>query len=106
MSSKGIYGERSRIIAVIVLAALCFCTGCVERKLTIVTEPPVPLLRLMTRKSAHRRLLWVSNGMAITAVRITKDGYQTLNTHQKLKRPLKDVVPIRPFGRYVHDKNR
>jgi hypothetical protein len=91
MSSKG-------FAATVVLAVLCFCTGCVERKLTIVTEPPNALVALNDEEIGTSPVTVGFEWYGDYAVRITKDGYQTLNTHQNLKRPLKDRFPFDLFA--------
>lgn len=87
MSSKG-------FVAIVVLAVLCFCTGCVERKLTIVTEPEGALVALNDEEIGTSPVTVGFEWYGDYAVRITKDGYQTLNTHQNLKRPLRDKFPF------------
>jgi hypothetical protein len=98
MSSKGIvliYGKRSRTIAlVIVLAAFCFCIGCIERKITIVTEPPGALVALNDEEIGTSPVTVGFEWYGDYSVRISKDGYQTLSTHQKLKRPWRDIAPF------------
>ena len=84
MSSKG-------IVFTIILAAFCFCTGCVERKLTIVTEPSGALVALNDEEIGTSPVTVGFEWYGDYSVRISKDGFQTLSTHQNLKRPLKDV---------------
>ena len=86
MSSKG-------FVAIIVLAVLCFCIGCVERKLTIVTEPAGALVALNDEEIGTSPVTVGFEWYGDYSVRISKDGYQTLNTHQKLKRPWRDKFP-------------
>ncbi|MGB8227077.1 MAG: PEGA domain-containing protein [Sedimentisphaerales bacterium] len=91
MSSKG-------FAAIIVLAAVCFCTGCVERKITIITEPQGALVALNDEEIGTSPVTVGFEWYGDFAVRISKDGYQTLNTHQNLKRPLKDRFPFDLFA--------
>jgi hypothetical protein len=86
MSSKGIG-------LLVVLAALCFC-GCVERKLTVVTEPPGALVALNDEEIGTSPVTVAFEWYGDYSVRISKDGFQTLNTHQNLKRPMRDVFPF------------
>jgi hypothetical protein len=90
MSSKGIVS----IALIAVFAVFCFCSGCVERKLTIVTEPPGALVALNDEEIGTSPVTVGFEWYGDYSVRISKDGYQTLNTHQKLKRPLRDVAPF------------
>lgn len=87
MSSKG-------IALVVILATFCFCCGCVERKINIITEPPGALVALNDEEIGVSPVTVGFEWYGDYAVRISKDGYQTLYTHQKLKRPLKDVFPF------------
>jgi len=87
MSSKG-------IVLIVVLAACCFCIGCVERKLTIVTEPSGALVSLNDEEIGVSPVTVGFEWYGDYGVRISKDGYQTLITHQNLKRPIKDVFPF------------
>jgi hypothetical protein len=77
------------LIAFCVLS--CFCIGCVERKLTIVTEPAGALVALNDEEIGTSPVTVGFEWYGDYSVRISKDGFQTLSTHQKLKRPLKDV---------------
>lgn len=92
--SKGFYDEQSRIIGFVILTALFFCVGCVERKLTILTEPSGAMVTLNDEQIGTSPVTVGFEWYGDFAVRITKPGYQTLNTHQNLKRPLKDRFPI------------
>jgi hypothetical protein len=83
-----------KIAFIVVLAAFCLCIGCVERKLTIVTEPSGALVALNDEEIGTSPVTVGFEWYGDYSVRISKDGYQTLNTHQKLKRPLKDVAPF------------
>ena len=87
MSSKG-------IVLIVVFAAFCLCCSCVERKITIVTEPPGALVALNDEEIGTSPVTVGFEWYGDYSVRISKDGYQTLSTHQKLKRPLKDVFPF------------
>jgi len=91
MSSKG-------IVFVAVSAMFCFCTGCVERKLTIVTEPSGALVALNDEEIGTSPVTVAFEWYGDYGVRISKDGYQTLNTHQNFKRPLKDRFLIDLFA--------
>ena len=91
MSSKG-------FVVAVVLAAVCFCAGCVERKLTIVTEPPDALVALNDEEIGTSPVTVGFEWNGDFAVQISKDGYKTLKTHQNLKRPLKDRFPVDLFA--------
>jgi len=86
-------------IALIILCVLfCFCIGCVQRKLTIVTEPAGALVVLNDEEIGVSPVSVGFEWYGDYTVRITKEGYQTLNTHKNLKRPLRDVVGFDLFS--------
>ncbi len=87
MSSKG-------LVFFAVSAALCFCASCVERKVTIITDPPGALVALNDEEIGTSPVTVGFEWYGDFAVRISKPGYKTLNTHQNLKRPMKDVFPL------------
>jgi hypothetical protein len=79
------------------LAALTL-TGCVERKLTINTEPTEALVWLNDEEIGASPVTVEFNWYGDYKVRISKQGYETLNTHRELKGPLYDVFPIDFFA--------
>jgi len=79
---------------IVFCALFCLCSGCVERKLTIVTEPEGALVALNDEEIGTSPVTVGFEWYGDYAVRITRDGYQTLNTHQNLKRPLRDKFPF------------
>ncbi|MBN1787751.1 MAG: PEGA domain-containing protein [Sedimentisphaerales bacterium] len=83
---------------VILLLSFCFCTGCVQRKLTIVTEPAGALVTLNDEEIGESPVTVAFEWYGDYVVRISKEGYQTLNTHRDLKRPLHDYVGFDLFA--------
>jgi hypothetical protein len=79
---------------IIFCALICFCCGCVERKITILTEPAGALVALNDEEIGTSPVTVGFEWYGDYSVRLTKEGYQTLNTHQNLKRPLRDRVFI------------
>lgn len=84
--------KLQNIALLILFLSICFCIGCVERKLTIITEPSGALVALNDEEIGISPVTVGFEWYGDYSVRITKDGYQTLNTHKDLKRPLRDVV--------------
>jgi hypothetical protein len=79
--------------AMIILCGLiCFCCGCVERKITILTEPAGALVALNDEDIGTSPVTVSFQWYGDYSVRLTKEGFKTLNTHQNLKRPLRDKV--------------
>jgi hypothetical protein len=83
----------STIITVTFIATLLL-TGCVERQLTINTEPQEALVILNDEEIGISPVTVSFEWYGDYNIRISKDGYETLNTHRNLKRPLHDRFPF------------
>jgi len=75
-------------VAVVLLA------GCVERRLTINTQPPGATVILNDQEIGASPVTVPFNWYGDYWVRISKEGCETLNTHRKLKPPLHDYPPF------------
>jgi hypothetical protein len=71
-----------------------FLTGCVERRLTINTEPRGALVVLNDQQIGVSPVTVTFNWYGDYWVRISKDGYETLDTHRRLKAPWYDWPPF------------
>lgn len=78
------YAAQAGLLAAVVLA------GCVERRLTIVTEPEGAVVWLNDEEVGTTPVTVNFNWYGDYRVQIAKDGYETLNTHRLLERPLHD----------------
>ncbi len=78
------------------LLALSILTGCVERKLTINTEPQGAIVSLNDEEIGVSPVTVGFNWYGDYKVRIDKQGYETLNTHRLLKAPIHDA-PVLDF---------
>lgn len=76
------------------LLALTFLAGCVEKRLTINTEPPGALVVLNDEEIGVSPVTVPFEWYGDYSVRITKDGYETLTTHRELKTPAADWPPF------------
>jgi len=81
-------------VIVVSLIATLFLTGCVERQLTINTEPQGALVILNDEEIGESPVTVSFEWYGDYNVRISKEGYETLNTHRKLKAPLHDKFPL------------
>jgi hypothetical protein len=86
------------LVLAIILTANLFLCGCVERKLTINTEPPGALVTLNDEEIGPAPVTVSFNWYGDYNVRISKAGYETLNTHRELKSPLHDYFPFDLFA--------
>jgi len=82
------------LVLAAVLGVLCLITGCVERKITISTEPSGALVALNDEEIGTSPVTVGFEWYGDYSVRISKDGYQTLKTHQNLPRPIYDRAPF------------
>ncbi len=77
----------------LLIVAGCFAvllTGCVERQLTINTEPQGGLVTLNDEQIGVSPVTVAFNWYGDYNVRVSKEGYETLETHRELKAPLHD----------------
>jgi len=83
------------------LAAILLISGCVERKLTINTNPSGALVSLNDEEIGVSPVTVEFNWYGDYKVYISRDGYQTLNTHRKLDRPKHDMFPLDFFAEVI-----
>ena len=85
----------NRALGVCIFAILAISqTGCVERKLTINTEPQGALVALNDEEIGISPVTVEFNWYGDYKVRIIKDGYAIVNTHRKLDAPAHDGFPL------------
>ena len=78
-----------------------FLAGCVERKLTIVTEPEQAVVWLNDEEIGVTPVTVNFNWYGDYNIRIEKPGHEILNTHRLLKRPAHDKFPLDFFAEVV-----
>jgi hypothetical protein len=79
-------------------------SGCVERKLTINTKPEGALVVLNDEEVGTSPVTVSFNWYGDYCVRISKPGFETLDTHRKLKGPWYDHFPFDFFAQIVNPK--
>jgi hypothetical protein len=84
-----------------VAAIMMLSAGCVERKLTIVTQPENATVWLNDEEIGTTPVTVDFNWYGDYRVRIEKSGYAIINTHKNLKPPLYDYFPIDFFAQHV-----
>jgi hypothetical protein len=96
---KGIEMFNAKYVLGILLAGATMClTGCVERRLTIVTEPSDAVVWLNDEEIGVAPVTVGFNWYGDYNVRIEKPGYEILNTHRVLERPMHDRFPFDFFA--------
>jgi len=88
----------------IVLSAVFISGGCLERQLTIKTQPSDALIELNDELIGITPVTISFNWYGDYNVRITKEGFQTLNTHRLLKAPWYDSFPFDFFAQILPEK--
>ncbi len=81
-------------------------SGCVERQLTINTQPQGAVVTLNDEEIGTSPVTVSFNWYGDYCVRITKEGYETLNTHKELKWPWYDKFPFDFFAQIVSAKRK
>jgi len=76
--------------------------GCVERKLTINTEPQGALITLNDEQIGVSPVTVAFNWYGDYGVRASKEGYETLETHQDLKAPPHDWIGLDFFAQVLY----
>ena len=90
----------STTITVTFIAALLL-TGCVERQLTINTDPQGALVFLNDEEIGISPVTVSFEWYGDYNVRISKKGYETLNTHRELEGPWYDRFPFDFFAQLI-----
>ncbi|MHC4679274.1 MAG: PEGA domain-containing protein [Planctomycetota bacterium] len=83
------------------LTVSVFLCGCVERKLTINTEPQGALVTLNDEEIGESPVTVGFNWYGDYCVRLSKEGYETLNTHRELEGPWYDDLPFDFFAQIL-----
>jgi len=87
-------GRNSLLITGIMVLASSLICGCVERKLTINTEPEGALVFLNDEEIGITPVTIGFSWYGDYRVRIEKQGFETLNAHRNLVGPLHDRFPF------------
>jgi hypothetical protein len=96
-------GKSFGFILLLVFCAL-FAIGCVERQLTINTVPQAALVELNDEQVGNSPVTVTFNWYGDYNVRISKEGYETLSTHRRLKGPWYDMFPFDFFAQILNPK--
>jgi hypothetical protein len=88
-------GKHNIIVLTVVglLAAVCL-GGCVERQLTINTEPQGAMIVLNDEEIGVSPVTVSFEWYGDYNVRVSKEGFETLKTHRELKGPWYDGFPF------------
>ena len=96
--------KSSFVLLSVYLILILFAGGCVERKLTINTEPQGAVVTLNDEEIGQSPVTVSFNWYGDYNVRISKEGYETLKTHRALKGPWYDNFPFDFFAQVINSK--
>ncbi|MHC4482605.1 MAG: PEGA domain-containing protein [Planctomycetota bacterium] len=91
-------------LTIAVLISTVIVGGCVERRLTINTEPQGAIVILNDEEIGTSPVTASFEWYGDYNVTIRKEGYETLKTHRKLKRPWYDKFPLDFFAQILNPK--
>lgn len=91
-------------LIVVSLIANLLLSGCVERKLTINTEPQGAIVILNDEEIGISPVTVSFNWYGDYNVTIRKEGFETLKTHRRLKGPWYDKFPFDFFAQILSPK--
>ena len=86
------------VLTIIGLFAVTILSGCVERRLTINTEPQGAMVLLNDEEIGDSPVTVSFEWYGDYNVLIRKEGFETLKTHRKLKAPWYDGFPFDFFA--------
>ena len=84
------------------LLVLMVFAGCVERELTINTRPQGAIVALNDEEIGESPVTVNFNWYGDYCIKISKEGYETVNTHRELKGPWYDHFPFDFFAQIVN----
>ena len=90
--------NRSLLFVMPAIVGVFSVSGCVERRLTVNTKPQGALVELNDEEVGLSPVTVDFNWYGDYNIRISKEGYETLNTHRLLKSPLHDHFPFDFFA--------
>lgn len=92
---------KNNVLLGLITLSLIGLTGCVERTLTVRTQPEDAVIYLNDEEIGTSPTTVSFQWYGDYNIRITKEGYQTLKTHQELKAPLHDFFPFDFFAQVL-----
>lgn len=86
------------LMPIYLLAGMLTAAGCVERRLTIITEPQEAVVWLNDEEIGTTPVTVAFNWYGDYNIRIEKPGFEIINTHRLLERPAHDKFPLDFFA--------
>lgn len=83
-----------KLMPLVILVGLAAVGGCVEREMIITSDPVGALVFVSDREIGRTPLtqpfLWYGD----YEIRLSRQGYETLNTHRNLRWPWYETIPL------------
>jgi hypothetical protein len=92
--------SRKVISALLVLSA--FAGGCVQRTLTVRSDPPGALVYLNDEEVGRTPVTRDFKWYGVYDLEVRKEGYSSLKTTTRILPPWWQIVPIDFFAEFVH----
>ena len=92
------------LILILIILLILTSGGCLERQLTIKTDPSAALVELNDEEIGISPVTVNFNWYGDYNIRISKDGFETLKTHKLLKAPWYDHFPFDFFAQILSSK--
>ncbi len=86
--------QKPQILLAIFMLVAALASGCVERRLTVYTEPEGAVVWLNDEEIGTSPVTVSFSWYGDYRVRIRKDGYETLSTNRELEAPMNDYFPF------------
>ena len=96
------HATKKKVILLEALTFSIFLSGCVERKLTINSKPQGATVILNDEQIGESPVTVSFNWYGDYYVRLSKSGYETLDTHRMLKGPWYDHFPFDFFAQIMN----
>jgi len=94
MRYKGFTMKRQMIKFFIAAILLIGLAGCVERTLTITSEPTDALVYISSEEIGRTPVTTSFTWYGDYEIILRKDGYETLKTHYKINPPIYEIPPL------------
>ena len=96
--------QKIPVLITVFIIAVSLLSGCVERELKINTKPEGALVVLNDEEIGTSPVTVPFNWYGDYRLRISKSGFETLNTHRNLKGPWYDKFPFDFFAQILYPK--
>lgn len=87
-----------RISGVVIVAIAACLVGCVEREMTITSDPAGALVRISDNEKGRTPVTVPFTWYGDYDIILSREGHQTLKTHANLRPPIYEIPPLDFFS--------